>query len=169
MTRTFRTPGVLPFTLATLAIVAAVQVGCDRVSDDGGARQLKRERGGNPPTGPVNPAAESALIVAARAGDARQVRQLAADGTDVNGFGNGRQTALMAAAQAGHGDVVDALLEAGADANLRDAKGNTAAEAAAERGHQRLAESLRNAEVKPPKGPAKPVAAPKPQPKTPRQ
>ena len=169
MTREARSRVVFPFLVVIAALALCFAVGCDAGSGGKSGRKLTRERGGEPPTGPVNPGAEPPLIVAARAGDMNRVRTLVGEGADVNAFGNGRQTALMAAAQQGHGDVVNALLEAGADANLRDAKGNTAAEAAAERGHKGLAESLRKAEVRPPKGPAKPVAAPVPQPNAPRQ
>lgn len=169
MTRLSQVAKARSFIVTALSLVALVPLGCDSGGNDKESRQLKRERGGEPPTGPVNPGAEPPLIVGARRGDVHQVRQLAGQGADVNAFGNGRQTALMAAAAAGHAEVVAVLLDSGADANLRDAKGDTAAEAAAARGHRRLAESLRKAEVKPPKGPAKPVAAPKPQPTTPRQ
>lgn len=169
MLRMSRPARRLPFTVALLATLAGLPFGCDAGGDDKSSKRLTRERGGDPPAGPVNPGAEPPLIVAARAGEAKRVRELAGQGADVNAFGNGRQTALMAAAAGGHEDVVNGLLEAGADANLRDAKGDTAAEAAAARGHAKLAESLRKAEVKPPKGPAKPVASPKPQPTAPRQ
>jgi ankyrin repeat protein len=168
MPRSVKSLSVTPFVVAAVAAAVAAHAGCDLVRDDGDQR-LSRERGGDPPRGPVNPGAEPPLIAAARAGDAGEVRRLVRDGADVNAFGNGRQTALIAAAAGGHRDVVAALVEAGADANLRDAKGDTAAEAAASRGHDRIAESLRKAEVKPPAGPAKPVPAPKPQPDRPRQ
>ena len=161
---------VLAFVLAVAA--GAAQMGCGAFrggDDDDGDKRLTRERGGDPPTGPVNPASEPPLVAAARAGDAKEVRRLVGEGADVNAFGKGRQTALIAAAGRGHREVVAALVEAGADANLRDAKGNTAAEAAADKGHDRIAASIRKAEVKPPPGPAKPVAAPKPQPDRPRQ
>lgn len=156
------------------AAAGAGQSGCDalRGDDDGDRgrdRRLSRERGGDPPTGPVNPANEPPLVAAARAGDAKEVRRLVGEGADVNAFGKGRQTALIAAAARGRRDVVGVLVEAGADANLRDAKGNTAAEAAADKGHDRIAETIRKAEVKPPAGPARPVAPPKPQPDRPRQ
>lgn len=165
----FRVFRAIPRTSAVLTLLAAAGAGCDMGRGDRDSQRLSRQRGGDPPAGPVNPGAEPALIVAARAGDAKQVRRLVREGADVNAFGSGRQTALIAAAQAGHDEVVDVLLEADADANLRDGKGNTAAEAATERGHRRIAETLRKAEVRPPKGPAQPVAAPKPQPTTPRQ
>jgi hypothetical protein len=166
MARTSRSLGLLPVGLAVLIACVAVPLGCERSGDGGGdGRRLSRERGGDPPTGPVNPKSEPPIVVAARAGDAARVRGLAGRGADVNAFGKGRRTALMAAAAHGRAEVVDVLLELGADANLRDAKGDTAAEVAAARGHRPLAESLRKAEVKPPRGPAKPIAAPKPQPK----
>jgi ankyrin repeat protein len=171
MTRPRSLLNATSLTLAVLSAFAAAQVGCDLVrgGDDKNDKPLTRERGGDPPKGPVNPGAEPALIVAARAGDAKEVRRLAKSGADLNAFGNDRQTALIAAARGGHRDVVGVLLEAGADANLRDAKGNTAAEAAEATGHPRIAESIRKAEVKPPSGPATPVAAPKPQPEKVRQ
>lgn len=163
---------IMPLALALLASVAASQAGCDAFRGDNendDDRRLTRERGGDPPTGAVNPGAEPRLIEAARTGDLQEVRQLVRRGADVNAFGKGRQTALIAAAQRGRREIVNVLLEAGADANLRDAKGNTAAEAAANRGHSRIAETLRQAEVRPPPGPAKPVAAPEPRPNRPRQ
>lgn len=173
MDRSLKLRHMTGWVLAVVFVSAAGagQSGCDvfRGEGDDGDRRVTRERGGDPPTGPVNPASEPPLVTAARAGDAKEVRRLIGEGADVNAFGKGRQTALIAAAGPGHRDVVRALLEAGADANLRDAKGNTAAEAAADRGHDRIAETIRKAEVKPPAGPARPVAAPKPQPDRPRQ
>ena len=169
MTTALRMACVNAFALGLLVVVAGAQAGCDMGRDSKGGKPLSRERGGDVPTGPVNPGAEPPVIVAARAGNAAEVRRLAGQGADVNAFGNNRQTALIAAAEAGHREVVEALVEAGADANLRDGKGNTAAEAAADKGHARIAESLRKAEVKPPKGPAKPVAAPKSGANAPRQ
>jgi ankyrin repeat protein len=73
-------------------------------------------------------------------------------------------TALMAAAAGGKADVVRLLLERGADANLRGAKGMTASGWAMDHGHAELAKVLRDAEVKPPPGPANPLAPPIPAP-----
>ena len=168
MARTCGSLTGLPIGLTLLLTLATAQLGCSN-DPEGRGRELTRERGGDPPSGPVNPGTEPAIVVAAREGEASRVRELAGQGADVNAFGNERRTALMAAAAHGRGDVVDALLDLGADANLRDAKGDTAAEIAAAQGHRKLAESLRKAEVKPPRGPAKPVASPKAQPAPPRQ
>ena len=162
-----------PVLFALLITLFVAQAGCDALrgnDDDDDDRTLNRERGGDPPSGPVDQGDdEPRLVAAAREGDLKAVRRMIDDGADVNAFGNGRQTALIAAAARGRREVVKVLLDAGADANLRDAKGKTAAEAAAAKGHDRIADSIRQAEVKPPPGPAKPIAAPKPQPDRPRQ
>ena len=60
------------------------------------------------------------LIEAARSGDLALVKQLVADGVDVNAVTNFRITPLWQACSKGHRDIVEFLLEAGANPNIRD-------------------------------------------------
>ena len=91
-----------------------------------------------PPPFPVEPPPEPAIVAAARAGDVARVRELIADGVDVDEpyefgdahlpFGGGvpGRAALGVAAYAGHADVVRALVQAGADVDHVDEGGFTA-------------------------------------------
>ena len=91
-----------------------------------------------PPPFPVEPPPEPAIVAAARAGDVARVRELIADGVDVNEpyefgdahlpFGGGvpGRAALGVAAYAGHADVVRALVNAGAYVDHVDEGGFTA-------------------------------------------
>ena len=86
----------------------------------------------------VEPPQEPAIVAAARAGDVALVRELIADGVDVNEpyefadahlpFGGGvpGRAALGVAAYAGHVDVVRALVKAGANVDHVDEGGFTA-------------------------------------------
>ncbi len=71
------------------------------------------------------------LLLAARVGDAAQVRSLVARGAPLDGQDRSGATALMAAAANGHAEAVQALIASGADVNLKDASGRTALMAAA--------------------------------------
>lgn len=98
---------------------------------------------------------ETALIVAARNGQADVVRLLVDAGadkerTDKNNFyeqndyfPTNHATALIYAASEGHTDVVKILLDAGADKNAKDYFGHTALEAAEHNNHLDSAELLR--------------------------
>lgn len=72
----------------------------------------------------------SALMYAARQGAAAAVRELAAEGADVNAAGPDGITPLMIAIINAHYDVASALLDAGADPNRADQSGMTALYAA---------------------------------------
>lgn len=63
---------------------------------------------------------EDALFTAARKGDARAVKELLAQGVDVNARYRYNRTALSFAADRGHLEVVKVLLEQGADVNTKD-------------------------------------------------
>lgn len=63
---------------------------------------------------------EIQLIDAARRGDLSAVKQLVADGIDVNATSNFEITPLWQASSKGHHEVVQFLLEADADPNIRD-------------------------------------------------
>jgi ankyrin repeat protein len=71
------------------------------------------------------------LLIAARDGDAAQVRTLLARGAAVNHQDRSGTTPLIAASANGHEEIVQALVAAKADANLKDASGRTALMAAA--------------------------------------
>ena len=60
------------------------------------------------------------LVDAARRGDLQTVKQLVADGVDVNSTSSFKITPLWQATSKGHLDVIRHLLEAGADPNIRD-------------------------------------------------
>lgn len=91
---------LLPTALALLVIVAAAVVAASFYFSS-------RQR------------AEAELTVAAERGDAAVVRDLIAQGRDVNARDNG-YTPLMFAARAGDPETVNALLDAKADPNARD-------------------------------------------------
>ncbi len=68
----------------------------------------------------VPPLALADLQSAARSGDLRQVKQLLADGANVNAKDKERATALHGAAGAGHTAVAELLLAHGANVNAKD-------------------------------------------------
>lgn len=69
---------------------------------------------------------QTPLIQAAHSGDARQVKQLLAQGVDINGRDGSGRTALMVGASEGHKPVVEVLLTEGAEVNLQTPLGSTA-------------------------------------------
>ena len=83
----------------------------------------------------------TALLFAARSGDAESARLLVAAGADVNEALPDGATALVVAAHSGHGGVATALLEKGADPNAA-AVGYTALHAAVLRDDLELVKSL---------------------------
>ncbi len=82
------------------------------------------------------------LLLAAREGDASQVRSLVARGAPLNGQDRSGTTPLMAAAANGHPEAVQALIASGADVNLKDASGRTALMAAAANREAEIAAEL---------------------------
>ncbi len=82
------------------------------------------------------------LLLAAREGDAAQVRSLVAGGAAVNHQDRSGMTPLMAASANGHLDIVQALVAAKADVNLKDASGRTALMAAAANRQVEIASAL---------------------------
>ena len=86
----------------------------------------------------MSAACATALHKAATNGDARLVRELAADKPEEIDKVHGTKSALMLAASNGHQDVVVALLEAGADVNIENNDGWTALHAAAFNGHSEV-------------------------------
>jgi hypothetical protein len=84
----------------------------------------------------------AALHDAARAGDADEVKQLVAQGGDVNGRDENRETPLIEAALANQPSAAAALVEAGADIEARNDRGFTALHASAYSGSPRIAALL---------------------------
>lgn len=89
-------------------------------------------------------AVNDALRRAASAGDTASVRQLIAEGADVNAQDSYGYTALISAAWKGHLDTVRLLLDAGADPNLETSYGATALSSAA-RHHPEIVRMLLDA------------------------
>ena len=85
---------------------------------------------------------EELLVWAAGQGNTPKVRQILAQGADVNATDQFGKTALMHAARAGHAQTASALVEAGADVNARSASGETALAKFAERGATEIALAL---------------------------
>jgi ankyrin repeat protein len=77
--------------------------------------------------------AQDALLAAAKAGDAGQVRAQLQAGADINARDSGQRTALLNAVRGGQLAVVRALIEAGANLDLRDLEGRSALMEAARR------------------------------------
>ena len=93
--------------------------------------------------------ANETLFEAARSGNAVKVRELLAQGVDVNAKWRYNTTSLLMAARRGHAEVVKELLDHGADPNARDTiYGFTPLSAAAQNGHLEIVRMLlaRNAE-----------------------
>ena len=89
----------------------------------------------------VSRGGSTALLFAARAGDAESARLLVDAGANVNDALPNGMTALVEAAHSGHEDVGILLLDKGADPNARDV-GYTALHAAVLRGGVRLVQAL---------------------------
>lgn len=85
---------------------------------------------------------ETALISAARKGDAETVRSLIRAGAVVNAKDDSGATALTVAASQGHTEIVRTLLQAGADANAKNDSGVTALMAPARDGYTEIVRSL---------------------------
>jgi len=85
----------------------------------------------------------AAFLEAARSGDVRTLRALAAGGVDVNAADGSGTTPLMAAAAAGQTGALSALADAGADLDLRDRLGRTALDLALASGNDEAVRLLR--------------------------
>lgn len=85
----------------------------------------------------------SAYLAAARSGDVRTLRALAAGGADVNATDGSGTTPLMAAAAAGQTAALSALADAGADLDIRDRLGRTALDLALASGNDEAVRLLR--------------------------
>jgi ankyrin repeat protein len=82
------------------------------------------------------------LCAAAHDGELEMVRELIADGADVDEQDAYGWTALMRATGQGHAAIAVALLKAGARVDLQDKDGMTALMAATHHGHTAIAEAL---------------------------
>lgn len=82
------------------------------------------------------------LLIAARAGDLKRVKQLINSGATVNAADNNGNTPLMEAAFFRYPEVVRLLLEQGADASFQNYGGDTALTEAVRAGHVEVIELL---------------------------
>lgn len=82
------------------------------------------------------------LINAARAGNVTEVRDLIAEGADINAKNAAGKTVLMVAANLGNARIVDILLSEGADVNAKDNLESTALIAAAYKGNLHILKAL---------------------------
>jgi bla regulator protein blaR1 len=87
-------------------------------------------------------ARDRALVEASDAGDVESVRELLADGADVNARVAGDGTPLIAAAREGHHELVALLLDRGADPNLPVPGDGAPLIMAAREGHLRVVQLL---------------------------
>ena len=86
---------------------------------------------------------ETALMIAARSGNAEAVKALLAHGAKVDAVESHKgQNALMWAAAEGHADVVDVLIQAGADVKAASKAGFTPLVFAAQKGDAKSVASL---------------------------
>lgn len=83
------------------------------------------------------------LILAAEAGNVKEVSRLLADGADVNAKGKDDDTPLYAAAYWGHKGVAELLIAKGADVNAVDKGGHTPLAYAIKNEHGSVAKMLR--------------------------
>ncbi len=82
------------------------------------------------------------ILQAAMLGDTAKMRELLADGTDVDTKGACDRTPLHQAAHHGHTELVELLLEHDANVDVQDSFGYTPLRRAADSGHIRIAEQL---------------------------
>ncbi len=82
------------------------------------------------------------LLDAARDGALQKVRNLLANGADVNTQDGNGWTPLMFAVSSAHTELVKMLLQAGADVNIRNAAGDTVLEFPALNGHKDVRDLL---------------------------
>ena len=93
---------------------------------------------------PVQAPAEKSiqLVNAAKDGDLDKVKDLIAEGVDVDSKNKGGTTALMMAARFDNLDIVEYLVEKGADVNAKNELGRSALYMAARNGHVDVVEFL---------------------------
>ncbi|HYH07906.1 MAG TPA: ankyrin repeat domain-containing protein [Thermoanaerobaculia bacterium] len=96
----------------------------------------------------VDPNLGEALVKAAEAGDAQDVRRLLDAGLDINVIAVGDGTALIGAARGGQGHLIDFLVERGADPNLAAPGDGSPLIAAAREGYAEIVEQLLRAGAK---------------------
>lgn len=85
------------------------------------------------------------LIAAAEEGNVAAVRELLANGADVNAKDKNGVTALMCAAWEGNLKVVEILLANGADVNAKDKYGGTVLGKTAKKGYSEIVRLLKQA------------------------
>ena len=81
-------------------------------------------------TKPSNPKADRALLEIAKVGNIEAVKQVVANGADVNAKDTIGYTPLHHAAFGGHKEVAELLIAKGADVNAKDKNGNMPLDAA---------------------------------------
>tara|TARA_B110000495_G_C22667423_1_gene394685 strand:- start:215 stop:628 length:414 start_codon:yes stop_codon:yes gene_type:complete len=79
---------------------------------------------------PSNPIADHALLEIAKVGNIEAVKQVVANGADVNAKDTIGYTPLHHAAFGGHKEVAELLIAKGADVNAKDKNGNKPLDAA---------------------------------------
>lgn len=89
-----------------------------------------------------DPEADARLVIAAGEGRVDEVKQLIADGANVNAANAQGRTALMTASYFGNARIVELLLAAGVDVNAKDKDGMTALISAAQAGSEQVVRSL---------------------------
>jgi hypothetical protein len=82
------------------------------------------------------------LIKGAQRGGAQRVKELIAQGADVNTKRRSGWTSLMIASRRGHTETVNALLAAGADVNTKEPTGRTSLMMASRKGHTEIVKAL---------------------------
>jgi len=85
---------------------------------------------------------DAALVNATRAGKVSEVRDLIAEGADINAKNAYGKTVLIMAATLGNTHIVDILLSEGVEVNAKDNLDSTALIAAASKGNLRILKAL---------------------------
>lgn len=124
-----------------------------REKEDQSASQGKDEKGTGKRTKTESDSAKpsakpSALLVAAEAGDCKDIELSLASGAAVDERDNSGRSALMVAAAEGHADAVELLINSKADVSATDTAGRTALALAATFGHAGIVSVLTAAEAR---------------------
>jgi ankyrin repeat protein len=90
----------------------------------------------------------TSLIIAAKNGQIKKVKELINAGTDLNRKGKYNRTALMWAIYYGHTEIAELLIKKGANLDLQDEGNNTTLISAAYKGHTEIVELLINRKAK---------------------